>query len=62
MRVVAEGIETREQADFLLAHGCSIQQGFLFSRPLPLDRFEAVLAAGGRFDVGLSTATNSVGG
>ncbi|WP_291984961.1 EAL domain-containing protein [Candidatus Accumulibacter sp. ACC007] len=62
MRVVAEGIETREQSDFLLAHGCSIQQGFLFSRPLPLDRFEAVLAAGGRFDVGLSTATNSVGG
>ncbi|EXI79878.1 MAG: Bacteriophytochrome cph2 [Candidatus Accumulibacter appositus] len=50
MRVVAEGIETREQADFLLAHGCAIQQGFLFSRPLALERFEAVLAAGGRFE------------
>jgi len=46
MRVVAEGIETREQADFLLAHGCSIQQGFLFSRPLPVERFEALLRSG----------------
>jgi diguanylate cyclase (GGDEF)-like protein len=50
MRVVAEGIETREQADVLLAHGCAIQQGFLFSRPLPIERFEAELAAGGRFE------------
>ncbi|WP_313952129.1 EAL domain-containing protein [Accumulibacter sp.] len=48
MRVVAEGIETHEQAAFLLAHGCNIQQGFLFSKPLPQDRFEALLAAGGR--------------
>ncbi len=32
--VVAEGVETRGQADFLLAHGCHIAQGFWFSRPV----------------------------
>ena len=51
MRVVAEGVETRDQAGFLLAHRCPIQQGFLFSRPLPVDRFEALLRTGGVLDV-----------
>ena len=31
--VVAEGVETRSQADFLLAAGCEMQQGFLHARP-----------------------------
>lgn len=53
MRVVAEGVETREQAAFLLAHRCPIQQGFLFSKPLPADRFEALVRSGGAFDLGL---------
>ncbi|WP_273926710.1 bifunctional diguanylate cyclase/phosphodiesterase [Curvibacter microcysteis] len=34
--VIAEGVETRSQADFLLAHGCRCMQGFYFSRPLSL--------------------------
>ncbi len=37
--VVAEGVESAEQHAFLLAHGCSIFQGFYFSQPLSADRF-----------------------
>ena len=36
LRVVAEGVETRAQADFLVAAGCPVLQGFLFARPQPL--------------------------
>jgi diguanylate cyclase (GGDEF)-like protein/PAS domain S-box-containing protein len=32
---LAEGIETREELDFLVAHGCPLGQGFLFSRAVP---------------------------
>ena len=34
LRVVAEGVETREQAEFLVIHGCECLQGFLLARPL----------------------------
>jgi EAL domain-containing protein (putative c-di-GMP-specific phosphodiesterase class I) len=34
LRVVAEGVETRQQADFLAAHGCDELQGYYFSRPV----------------------------
>ena len=37
LRVVAEGIETEAQAQFLQEHGCDMGQGYLYSRPLPLD-------------------------
>ena len=37
MRIVAEGIETNDQADFLRAIGCDEVQGFLFGRPMPHD-------------------------
>ena len=36
LRVVAEGVETRAQADFLAANGCTFLQGYLFARPGPL--------------------------
>ena len=34
---LAEGIETQEQLDFLLEHGCELGQGFLLGRPVPAD-------------------------
>ncbi|MFZ6655295.1 putative bifunctional diguanylate cyclase/phosphodiesterase [Undibacterium sp. TJN19] len=42
LRVVAEGVETKEQAEFLIANGCASMQGFLFARPMPLDKWLAL--------------------
>jgi diguanylate cyclase (GGDEF)-like protein len=44
MEVVAEGIETEEQHAQLQALGCRFGQGFLFARPMDLERTEALLA------------------
>lgn len=38
LRVVAEGIETREQRDLLVAMGCDVGQGWLFGRPVPIEQ------------------------
>jgi EAL domain-containing protein (putative c-di-GMP-specific phosphodiesterase class I) len=46
LRVVAEGVETRGQCDFLLARGCTEMQGFYFSRAVPAEEFEALLRHG----------------
>jgi EAL domain-containing protein (putative c-di-GMP-specific phosphodiesterase class I) len=35
--VIAEGVETEAQRDFLETHGCHAFQGYLFSRPLPIE-------------------------
>ena len=40
MAVIAEGVETTAQKDFLASQGCHAYQGYLFSRPLPLEAFE----------------------
>ena len=45
LEVLAEGVETLEQRDFLQAHGCGLFQGYLFSRPVPLAEFEMQLDA-----------------
>jgi EAL domain-containing protein (putative c-di-GMP-specific phosphodiesterase class I) len=46
LSVVAEGVETPEQALFLIRHGCPVQQGFWFSKPVPNEAFEALLRSG----------------
>ncbi len=40
LNVVAEGVETEDQADFLRSHGCNEIQGWLFSKALPAAEFE----------------------
>lgn len=40
MQTVAEGIETRQQVDFLCSLGCDLIQGYYFARPMPIDEFE----------------------
>ena len=41
LNVIAEGVETEGQKEFLAGIGCEAYQGYLFSRPLPIDAFEA---------------------
>jgi diguanylate cyclase (GGDEF)-like protein len=43
LSVIAEGVETEEQRDFLARLGCHLFQGFLFSRPVPLEEFQMLL-------------------
>ncbi|MET3442128.1 diguanylate cyclase (GGDEF)-like protein [Variovorax paradoxus] len=43
LEIVAEGVETQQQFEFLQTHGKMLCQGYLFSRPVPLDEFEAQL-------------------
>jgi predicted signal transduction protein with EAL and GGDEF domain len=45
LMVVAEGVETPRQLDFLRRHGCAQAQGYLFSRPVPGGEFEDLLRA-----------------
>ena len=46
MGVIAEGVETRAQLDFLREKGCPAFQGYYFSRPLPADEYAELLQAG----------------
>jgi diguanylate cyclase (GGDEF)-like protein len=60
LRLIAEGVENRHQADFLAEKGCELAQGFLYGRPMPRAEFAALLrsaSAGpaGRAEAGRAT-------
>jgi len=46
LRVVAEGVETQEELDFLRAHQCDEAQGYFFSRPVVAEQFAKLLKTG----------------
>lgn len=43
LQVIAEGVETEEQRQFLMNNGCEHFQGYLFSKPVPIEQFEVML-------------------
>jgi len=43
LKVIAEGVETKEQQQILLTEGCANYQGYLFSKPVPVNEFEELL-------------------
>ena len=43
LEVIAEGVETRQQLEFLNANGCYLFQGYYFSKPVPVDNFIRLL-------------------
>ena len=47
LETVAEGVETEEQLDFLIRHGCHIMQGYYFDQPMPANKFEKILQTRG---------------
>lgn len=59
LQVMAEGVETAAQRDFLVREGCSDFQGYLFSRPLPAVALPAYLASGGGASAAPSAATST---
>jgi diguanylate cyclase (GGDEF)-like protein len=52
LQLVAEGIETTEQLQFLQQMGCELGQGYLFSRPIALAEVRELLVAGASYEVG----------
>ncbi len=43
LKVIAEGVETKDHEDFLVAEGCDEVQGYRYSRPIPLEKFNAFM-------------------
>ena len=61
LRVIAEGVETRAQLDFLRANHCEAYQGYLFSRPVTAPEATAMLKGAGRGGVEAPRVAQSAG-
>jgi diguanylate cyclase (GGDEF)-like protein/PAS domain S-box-containing protein len=48
LNVIAEGVESEEQRALLESYGCAAFQGYLFSKPIPVEQFEKLIAHGVR--------------
>jgi diguanylate cyclase (GGDEF)-like protein len=59
-KVLAEGVETQEQLDFLRKKGCDAYQGFFISKPVPAEDFAELLRAQHKNGDGLSKTINHV--
>jgi len=46
LRVIAEGVETKEQKEFLVENGCESIQGYYYSKPIPAQKMEEILLNG----------------
>jgi len=46
LKVIAEGVETKEQKDFIVENGCENIQGYFYAKPMPSDELESVLLEG----------------
>ena len=51
LKVIAEGVETQDQFEFLRLHGCDEMQGYYFSRPLPVEQITSALREGRRLEL-----------
>ncbi len=51
LEIVAEGIETREQLDYVIRAGCTYGQGYHLARPVPIDEAESIMFGGPLFRV-----------
>lgn len=61
LQVIAEGVETQEQRDFLARQGCHRFQGYLYCRPIPIAQLEAYIDGAAQGGAGVTPEPSSVG-
>ena len=50
MPTIAEGVEEKEQVDFLRGIGCEFVQGYYFAKPMPVEEYERIARENGVFE------------